>query len=215
MLFFNRKGGDIILTIDIVSRIYAYIRVSSKEQNLDRQLEAVSKYVTDPRNIIIDKQSGKDFQRVGYQTLKTQLLRSGDTLYIKELDRLGRDYEQIKQEYADLLDRGVNVVIIDMPMLSTADKSDLERSLIRNIVFEITAYVAEKERLKNRMRCEEGIRLAKEKGVRFGRPKVPKPANWDSVYSQWKNGEITAVKGMELTGLKRNIFYKFVHEEEE
>lgn len=181
---------------------------------MDRQLEILSKYITDERDIIVDMQSGKDFNRTGYQDLKNRLLRSGDTLYIKELDRLGRDYEQIKQEYSDLIDMGINVVIIDMAMLSTADKSDLERSLIRNIVFEITAYVAEKERLKNRQRCEEGIRIAMEKGVRFGRPKVPKPANWDEVYRQWKNGEITAVKGMKLTGLKRNIFYNFIHEEE-
>ncbi|MDE6746474.1 MAG: recombinase family protein, partial [Oscillospiraceae bacterium] len=149
--------------LDGNNRVYGYARVSSKEQNLDRQLEVLKQYV-DERNIITDKQSGKDFERNGYQTLKSQLLRAGDTLYIKELDRLGRDYTQMKKEYAELIDRDINVVIIDTPLLSTADKSDLEKSLISSMVFELFAYLAEKERLKIRSRCAEGIESAKKRG---------------------------------------------------
>lgn len=194
------------------SRKYGYARVSSKEQNLDRQLEALKKYV-DERSIIIDKQSGKDFDRDGYRTLKNQLLRSGDTLYIKELDRLGRDYSQMKKEYAELIEMGVNVVIIDTPLLSTDNKSDLEKNLIGSMVFELFAYLAEKERQKIRSRCAEGIEAAKQRGVKFGRPRIKNPDNWSEVYSDWRSGKITAVRAMELTGLKRNSFYRMAREE--
>ena len=196
------------------NRVYGYARVSSKEQNLDRQLEVLKQYV-DERNIITDKQSGKDFERNGYQTLKSQLLRAGDTLYIKELDRLGRDYTQMKKEYAELIDRDINVVIIDTPLLSTADKSDLEKSLISSMVFELFAYLAEKERLKIRSRCAEGIESAKKRGVKFGRPRIQNPDNWSKVYSEWRSGMITATKAMEMTGLKRNSFYRMAREEKE
>lgn len=197
------------------NRVYGYARVSSKEQNLDRQIDVLRKYVADDRNIITDEQSGKDFDRNGYQMLKSRLLRSGDTLYIKELDRLGRDYTQMKKEYAELIDMGVNVFIIDTPLLSTADKNDLEKSLIGSIVFELFAYLAEKERLKIRSRCAEGIEAARKRGVRFGRPRIQNPDNWSKVYSEWRSGMITATKAMELTGLKRNSFYRMVKEEKE
>ena len=118
-------------------RTYGYARVSSTEQNLDRHIEALTAYGVDERHIISDKQSGKTFDRPGYQTLKTQLLRSGDVLVIKELDRLGRDYEQIKHEWHDLRQMGIDIVVLDMAVLSTADKSDLDKALIANIVFEL------------------------------------------------------------------------------
>jgi DNA invertase Pin-like site-specific DNA recombinase len=118
-------------------RTYGYARVSSTEQNLDRQIEALTAYGVDERHIISDKQSGKTFDRPGYQTLKTQLLRSGDVLVIKELDRLGGDYEQIKHEWHDLRQMGIDIVDLDMAVLSTADKSDLDKALIANIVFEL------------------------------------------------------------------------------
>lgn len=198
--------------MDGESRKFGYARVSTKEQNLDRQLEVLKQYV-DKRNIIIDKQSGKDFERDGYRTLKSQLLRSGDTLYIKELDRLGRDYSQMKKEYAELIEMGVNVVVIDTPLLSTDNKSDLEKKLISSMVFELFAYLAEKERQKIRSRCAEGIEAARQRGVKFGRPKIENPDNWQEVYSEWQSGKITAVKAMELTGLKRNSFYRMAREE--
>ena len=133
----------------------------------------------------------------------------------QNLDRLGRDYTQMKKEYAELIDMGVNVFIIDTPLLSTADKSDLEKSLISSMVFELFAYLAEKERLKIRSRCAEGIESAKKRGVKFGRPRVQNPDNWSKVYSEWRSGMITATKAMEMTGLKRNSFYRMVKEEKE
>lgn len=200
--------------MESTNRKYGYARVSSREQILDRQLDVLKQYV-DERNIITDKQSGKDFDRSGYQTLKSQLLRSGDTLYIKELDRLGRDYNQMKEEYNGLTNMGVSIVIIDTPLLSTVDKSDLEKKLISNLTFELLAYLAEKERLKIRSRCAEGIEAAKNRGVKFGRPRIENPDNWSEVYSQWRTGAITAVEAMRLTKLKRNSFYRMVREEKE
>lgn len=127
---------------------YGYARISSRDQSLSRQIVALHDYGLDDRHIITDKASGKDFAREGYQTLKTQLLRAGDTLVIKELDRLGRNYTQIKTEWQELLQKGVEIVVLDTPMLNTTNKSDLEKKLIANIVFELLAYMSEKERLR-------------------------------------------------------------------
>mgnify|MGYP000943722798 CR=1 FL=1 len=195
-----------------MGRVYGYARVSSTEQHLDRQIEALSAYGVEDRHIIADKQSGKDFSRPGYQTLKGQLLREGDVLVIKELDRLGRNYEQIKSEWHDLRQMGVDIVVLDMPVLSTADKSDLEKVLIANIVFELLAYLAEKERIKIKTRQAEGIATAKSKGVKFGRPKAKIPANFDKEVRKWKAGEQTATETMKVLGLKRTTFYKLVKE---
>lgn len=199
-----------------MKKIYAYARVSTKEQNLDRQMEAIHNYCKennielDERDRISEKQSGKDFNREGYLTLKNSLLRDGDTLIIKELDRLGRDMTMIKEEWQDLQRKGISIIVIDTPILNTVGKTDLEKTLISNIVFELLSYMAEKERLKIKQRQEEGISAAKQKGVKFGRPGLEYPSNWNEVYEQWKAGEITAVKAMELTGLKKTSFYKLV-----
>ena len=193
-----------------MEKIFGYARVSSKDQNLDRQIEELIKYGVEERDIIVDKQSGKDFNRNGYKTLKYNLLRNGDTLVIKELDRLGRNMEQIKVEWKELEDVGVNLVVIDNPILNTAGKTDLEKKLISNIVFELLSYMSEKERLKIKQRQAEGIKIAKEKGKKFGRPKVGYPDNWEKVYNRWLNKEITAVVAMYELNLKKNTFYKLV-----
>ena len=172
-----------------MEKIFGYARVSSKDQNLDRQIEELIKYGVEERDIIVDKQSGKDFNRNGYKTLKYNLLRNGDTLVIKELDRLGRNMEQIKVEWKELEDVGVNLVVIDNPILNTAGKTDLEKKLISNIVFELLSYMSEKERLKIKQRQAEGIKIAKEKGKKFGRPKVGYPDNWEEVYNRWCIGD--------------------------
>lgn len=198
-----------------MEKIFGYARVSSKDQNLDRQIEELIKYGVEERDIIVDKQSGKDFNRSGYKTLKDNLLRTGDTLVIKELDRLGRNMEQIKGEWKDLEDNGVNLVVIDNPILNTAGKADLEKKLISNIVFELLSYMGEKERLKIKQRQAEGIKIAKEKGKKFGRPKVEYPENWEEIYNKWINKEITAVKAMEELGLKKNTFYKLANSRKE
>ena len=197
-------------------KIYGYCRVSSKEQNLDRQITALKEYGVDERDIITDKQSGKDFNREGYQSLKNTLLRDGDTLVIKELDRLGRDMQQIKEEWHQLQENGINIVVIDNPILNTEGKTDLEKTLISNIVFELLSYMAEKERAKIRQRQREGIEALKNKngGKGIGRPRAEYPQMWEWHYTQWKNGEITAVKAMELLELKKNTFYKLVKEYE-
>lgn len=194
------------------NKVYGYARVSTREQNLDRQVEVLREYGIEDRDIITDKQSGKDFNREGYKTLKNSLLRSGDTLVIKELDRLGRDMEQIKEEWNSLLSNGIDIIVIDTPILNTTNKGNLEKSLISNIVFELLSYMAEKERQKIKQRQREGIAIAKAKGVKLGRPTVEYPSNWTEVYTLWKSKEITAVKAMELLGLKKNTFYKLANE---
>lgn len=193
-------------------RIYGYARVSSTEQNLDRQIAALLAYGVEDRHIITDKMSGKDFSRPGYQTLKGQLLRSGDILVIKEMDRLGRDYEQIKSEWQELRQMGVDLVVLDMPVLSTADKSDLEKQLISNIIFELLAYLSEKERIKIKTRQSEGVAAARKKGVKFGRPKTKIPQDFIDEVRKWKAGEQTATATMQALNLKRTTFYKLVKE---
>lgn len=205
------------------NKIYAYARVSTKEQNLDRQMEVLIPYVENERDIITDKASGKDFNREGYTLLKEKLLRSGDTLVIKELDRLGRDMDMIKEEWNSLIKMGVNIIVIDTPILNTTNKSDLEKNLISNIVFELLTYMAEKERQKIRSRQAEGIKAmpinkegkkySKKSGMATGRPKIESD-NFIEIYSLWKNGEITAVKAMELTNLTKATFYRKVKEYE-
>ncbi|KEH87230.1 resolvase [Clostridium novyi A str. BKT29909] len=195
-----------------MNKTYGYCRVSSREQNLDRQTKALVKYGVDERDIITDKASGKDFNRQGYITLKEQLLREGDTLVIKELDRLGRDMEMIKEEWHDLISKGINIIVIDTPMLNTTNKTDLEKNLISNIVFELLAYMAEKEREKIKQRQREGIATAKNKGVKFGRPSIEIDDNFKNIYKQWKDGKIKAVEAMELTGLTKATFYRKVKE---
>ena len=154
------------------NKIYGYARVSTKEQNLDRQIAELMKHVADERDIITDKASGKDFNRVGYMSLRDTLLRVGDTLVIKELDRLGRDMSMIKEEWNTLLKMGVDIIIIDTPMLNTKGKDTLEKTLISNIVFELLSYMAQKERDKIKSRQAEGIAIlkAKNNGKGIGRP---------------------------------------------
>ena len=193
-----------------MKKIYGYARVSSKEQNLDRQIESLKRYGVEERDIITDKQSGKDFNREGYITLKNSLLREGDILIIKELDRLGRNMDQIKQEWQELEKLGVNIVVLDNPVLNTEGKTDLERKLIGNIIFELLTYMAQKEREKIKQRQREGIDAAKALGKHLGRPRAIYPDNWNEIYTKWKNGEIKAVEAMNLMGLKKNTFYNLI-----
>lgn len=195
--------------------IFAYVRVSSKDQNIERQLQAVREYqggISD-ECIYIDKESGKDFNREQYQELK-KILRKGDTLIIKELDRLGRNMEAMKEEWNELLRRGVNIIVLDTPILNTINKSDLEKNLISNIVFELLSYMAEKERLKNKQRQAEGIAIAKEQGKYTGREKGTtrvSPKDFEKVYRQWKEDKITVVQAVKLLDYKsRTSFYNMV-----
>lgn len=197
-----------------MNKIYGYARVSTKEQNLDRQINALIEYGVQRENIKTDKESGKDFDRPMYQLLKNDILREGDTLVIKELDRLGRNMEQTKEEWAYLEKQGISIVVIDTPVINTAGKSDLERKLISNIMLELLSYVAEKERLKIKQRQLEGIENAKQKGKHLGRPKAEFPILFEEYYKKWKDGEITATKCMQILNLKRTTFYKLVKQYE-
>lgn len=196
-----------------MKKIYGYARVSSKEQNLDRQKQALIEYGIDGRDIIEDKQSGKDFNRQGYQTLKNSLLRTGDTLVIKELDRLGRNMDMIKSEWQELQAKGIDIVVLDTPILNTLNKSDLEKKLISNIIFELLSYMAEKERIKIRERQSEGIAAAKANGLYKGRKRI-EVNNFEHVYNEWKAGKITAVKAMDRLGVTKATFYRRVKEHE-
>lgn len=207
---------DLINTANATStvRIWGYARVSSNSQSLQRQLDTLRAYGIGERDIITDRASGKDFARDGYKALKTQMLRPGDQLTICELDRLGRDYDLIRSEYRELTDMGVSIVILDNPALSTAEKTDLERMLISNIVFELLAYMAAKERIKIKSRQRQGIDAAKAQGIKFGRPTgYSLPQGWAVEVAAWRRGEQTAVQTMAKLGLKKTAFYKYIKEE--
>ncbi|MBQ2656565.1 MAG: recombinase family protein [Erysipelotrichaceae bacterium] len=192
---------------------WGYIRVSSRDQNEERQIAEIAPLVTTESHLIMEKQSGKDFDRPLWKSLKN-IMREGDTLIIKSLDRLGRNYEQIKEEWQDLARRRIKVNVLDSPLLNT-DKyeDDLMSSFASNIVFEVLSFVAENERRSIAQRQKEGVALARSRGVKFGRPKLEKPSNWDSIISEWKDGKITARKAMELTGVQRSTFYKMVKDD--
>lgn len=188
---------------------WGYIIVSSKDQNEDIQIIEIESLVTTKDHLIIEKISGKDFNRPRYQSMKN-LMNDNDTLVIKSLDRLGRNYEAIKEEWQDFKKRNIHVRVLDMPLLNTENKDDLTANLINDVVLELLSYVAESERKNAKQRQKEGIKAAKDKGVKFGRPSVELPDNWDSVIKDWKAGMITAKQAMDLTGMKRTSFYKLI-----
>lgn len=210
--------------------IYGYARVSTKEQSLDRQIIALREIVPDERNIITDKQSGKTFDRKGYNSLvgtdtTSPMLREGDTLVILSLDRLGRDYAEIQRQWQHITQTlKANIKVIDMPILDTDNKNDLERRLISDIVLQLLAFVADKERQTTLERQRQGIasmpygseltRDGKLKKVSVktkrpvGRPQLAFPEDWEQNYLDWKGGKITAKCCMDKLGLKRSTFYK-------
>lgn len=192
------------------NKVFGYARVSSKEQNEERQLSAFQKFGIDERDIYVDKQSGKDFNRKEYLTLKN-ILRENDLLVIKSIDRLGRNYDMIVNEWKDITKNiKADIVVIDMPLLDTKKNKDLLGTFISDIVLQILSYVAEQERTFIKQRQKEGILVAKNNGVKFGRPKIEKPQNFDIVVNKWKNKEIKSKEAMKLLGLKANTFYNMV-----
>ncbi|MBO6272675.1 recombinase family protein [bacterium] len=189
-------------------KTFAYCRVSSTDQNEDRQVEAMLDLGINERDLFIDKCSGKDFDRPQYQALKLQL-REGDVLVIKSIDRLGRNYKQICNEWREITrDIKANIKVIDMPILDTTRSDGLIGEVISDIVLQLLGYVAEQERAFIKQRQAEGIKLAKEKGKRFGKPPIEYPDNWSEVYTVWKSGSITAREAMRRTNLKPTSFYK-------
>lgn len=200
------------------SVIWGYARVSSPTQNLDRQLEQLRAYGIEERYLKTEKRSGKDFERSEFLSLVgtdevAASMREGDCLVICSLDRLGRNYTEMQHWWQYITQElKCDIVVLDMPLLNTQGEGDLDRHFIADLVLKILSYVAEKERLSIKERQRQGIAAAKEKGVKFGRPRVQKPEGFDDTVKRWKNGEITATAAIRILGLSKYGFYKLVKE---
>ena len=186
--------------------VYGYIRVSTREQNEDRQLIAMAEVNIPPENIYTDKQSGKDFNRPNYRRLLRKL-RPGDLLYIKSIDRLGRNYEEIQQQWRVITkDKNVDIFVIDMPLLDTRRGKALVGTFLSDIVLQVLSFVAENERCNIRQRQAEGIAAAKARGVKFGRPEVPLPKNFYTNYRKWHSGKITGTAAAKACNMPLSTF---------
>ncbi len=192
-----------------MKKVFGYCRVSTRDQNLSRQIDALIQAGVDERDILMDKMSGKDLDRTSYQTLK-QMLRPGDELVIKSLDRLSRSKADIKNELEYFKQQKIRVKILDLPtsMIEVPDGQEWIVEMVNNILIEVMASLAEQERLTIRKRQREGIEAAKRRGKHLGRPKMKVPENWPDIYQEWKAGNITAKEAMRQTGLKKDSFYR-------
>jgi len=193
---------------------FGYVRVSSKDQNEDRQMEAMKNAGVNERDIYVEKASGKDFKRQKYQALKNTL-REGDTVYIKSLDRLGRNKDMILEEWKWFKDNNIDVVVLDMPILDTRKYREIEGigTLVTDIVLNVLSWVAQDERERIKTRQAEGIAIAKAKGKHLGRPKkIIEKSEFEKVYTNWKKGDITAVQAMKELNLTKGTFYNRVKE---
>lgn len=194
-----------------MTQVYGYIRVSSRDQNEDRQLVALHKMNISERNIYVDKQSGKDFNRPMYKKL-VQKLKRDDLLYIKSIDRLGRNYEEILEQWKFITkDKKADIVVLDMPLLDTRRGKDLLGTFLADIVLALLSYVAENERINIRQRQAEGIAAAKSRGVKFGRPEKQLPKNFTEIYIKWKKKKISSNDAATACNMCRTTFYDKVH----
>ena len=193
--------------------IYAYIRVSTKHQNIDRQFEEIKALGIDDKYIYIDKESGKDFDRTKYQKL-IKKLKKDDLLIIKSIDRLGRNYRMILEEWARITKTiGADIKVLDMPLLDTRiEGKNLVGKFISDIVLQVLSFVAENERINIKQRQAEGIRIAKEKGVKFGRPKATLPPNAINILDKYINRKLTNIEVTKLIGVSRGTFFRLVKE---
>ena len=188
------------------NNVYGYVRVSTKEQNEARQVIAMHEFGVDEQNVFVEKQSGKDFNRPKYKRLLRKL-KAGDTLVIKSIDRLGRNYDEIIEQWRIITkEKQAAIVVLDMPLLDTRQGRDLTGTLIADIVLQLLSYVAQTEREFIKRRQAEGIAAAKAKGIRFGRPPKPLPENFHSVYQRWKMGEITGTAAAKECGMPLATF---------
>jgi len=187
--------------------VYGYIRVSSKDQNEDRQRIAMQEVGVPDGSIIMDKQSGKDFNRPQYKKLLRKL-KKDDLLYIKSIDRLGRNYEEIQQQWRHLTkDKGIDIVVLDMPLLDTRRGKDLMGTFLSDIVLQVLSFVAENERCNIRQRQAEGIAAAKAKGVKFGRPPLPLPENFYEIHRNWRMKKLTVKQAAQACSMPVSTFY--------
>ncbi|MFI3300960.1 MAG: recombinase family protein [Candidatus Gastranaerophilales bacterium] len=192
-----------------MGKVFAYVRVSSKEQKEDRQLDALRGFTVD--EVVVEKASGKDFSRPMYQTLKSQL-RSGDLLILHSIDRLGRNYAQICEEWQTLVRRGVDIQVLDMPVLNTRDNQNgLTGQLITNIILQLLGYVSERERVSIKTRQAEGIVSAKSRGVKFGRPKVKVSKEFVRAYELYNQGIIKMVDVLCMCKIGRSTFFRWAN----
>ena len=197
------------------SRTYGYVRVSSRDQNEDRQLAAMQEFGVPDKGIIIEKQSGKDFDRPGYCRLMKKL-KQDDVLVIKSIDRLGRNYTEILEQWRIITkEKQAQIVVLDMPLLDTRAGRDLTGTLIADIVLQLLSYVAQTERESIRQRQREGIDAAKQRGVRFGRPTHDRPENYSNFIENWKHGLISIRQGAKQLGISESLLRKWIAAEEE
>lgn len=188
--------------------LIGYARVSTVNQNEDRQMHELVKYGVQKKNIYVDKQSGKDFQRPAYLRM-IKRLKQGDILIIKSIDRLGRDYHELQEEWRIITHKKkADIIVLDMPLLDTARNKDLLGTFIADLVLQVFSFVAENERINIRQRQAEGIAAAKKRGVKFGRPPIPVPDNFRENYELWKNKKISARQAAEKCGLTIDTFYR-------
>lgn len=191
-----------------MNRVYGYVRVSSTDQNESRQMLALAERRVEPKNIYVDKQSGKDFARPQYQRL-VKRLRSGDLVYILSIDRLGRNYAEIQNQWRILTKEiGVDICVMDMPLLDTRNGKDLMGTFIADLVLQILSFVAQSERENIKKRQAEGIAAAKKRGVKFGRPETPLPHGFGKIARDWENGRITTDQALALCHMSESTFYR-------
>ena len=191
---------------------YGYVRVSSREQNEDRQLDALREMEIAKRNIFIDKQSGKDFERPQYKRLVRKVKRE-DLIYIKSIDRLGRNYSEIQEQWRFLTkEKGADIVVMDMPLLDTRRGKDLMGTFLSDIVLQVLSFAAENERKNIRQRQAEGIAAAKARGVRFGRPQINMPEYFGKTVRSWERKEITVEEAVRRCGVSESTFYRRLRE---
>ena len=192
--------------------VYGYVRVSSIDQNEDRQLLALEENGVKSDNIFVDKVSGKDFNRPKYLQL-ADTLQEGDLLYIKSIDRLGRNYDEILDQWRILTkEKGVDIVVLDMPILDTRQYKDLLGTFISDLVLQVLSFVAQSERENLRTRQAEGIAVAQKKGVKFGRPQKPLPSNFGALVSKWEKREINMSEVLQVCNISRSAFYAKMRE---
>lgn len=192
-------------------RVYGYVRVSSMEQNEDRQMRALCEAGEPEQNIFVDKQSGKDFHRVRYEKLVSRL-RKNDLLYILSIDRLGRNYAEIQNQWRLLTKEiGIDICVLDMPLLDTRNGKDLMGTFIADLVLQILSFVAENERENIRKRQEQGIEAAKLRGVRFGRPEASLPDDFQKLVRDWRKEKLTTRQILQICRVSKSTFYRKLH----
>ncbi len=196
----------------MMQKIYGYVRVSTKDQCEDRQMIALQQFPVPDNHIFIDKLSGKDFNRPQYLQLMRRI-KPGDILVIKSIDRLGRNYEEIQNQWRLITkEKGVDIVVLDMPLLNTGStEKDLTRTFIADLVLQILSYVAQTERENIKQRQKEGIEAAKRRGVRFGRPKIPMPEGFAQIKRAWESGKIVSREAARQLGVSQDTFLRWVH----